>query len=203
MVSINPNPRSRRGDRREQLLDGLEGIFLKEGFRNVTVEELASRLRCSRQTLYRVAPSKPEIFLSVLDRFLSGIRAEGREAAYSRSDPMQRIEALLEPGITATVPASRRFTEDVDGYEPARLLLAEHQRVRMRLLREIVDDGISRGAFSGFHAHLVAEVMVAAVGRVSRPDFLAEAGLSMSEAFDECSRLIRLGLARTGGEESS
>jgi AcrR family transcriptional regulator len=202
MVSINPNPRSRRGDRREQLLDGLEAIFLKEGFRDVTVEELASRLRCSRQTLYRVAPSKPEIFLTVLDRFLSGIRAEGREAAYSRSDPMQRIEALLEPGITATVPASRRFTEDVDGYEPARLLLAEHQRVRMRLLREIVDDGISRGAFSGFHAHLVAEVMVAAVGRVSRPDFLAEAGLSMSEAFDECSRLIRLGLARTGGEES-
>jgi hypothetical protein len=48
------------------------------------------------------------------------IRAEGREAAYARSDPMQRIESLLEPGITATVPASRRFTEDVDGYEPAR-----------------------------------------------------------------------------------
>ena len=167
----------------------------------MTVEELASRLRCSRQTLYRVAPSKPEIFLAILDRFFSRIRAEGREAAYSGSDPMQRIEALLEPGITATVPASRSFTEDVDGYEPARLLLAEHQRERMQLLREIVEDGNSRGAFSGFHAHLVAEVMVAAVGRVSRPDFLAEARLSMSEAFDECSRLIRLGLARTSGEE--
>ena len=182
---------------REQLLDGLEAIFLKEGFRDVTVEDLASRLRCSRQTLYRVAPSKPEIFLVVLDRFLARIREEGREAAYAPSDPMDRIEALLEPGITATVPASRRFTEDVDGYEPARTLLAEHQRERMRLLRELVEDGISRGVFTGFHAHLVAEVMIAAVGRVSRPDFLAEAGLSMSEAFDECSRLIRWGLART------
>jgi AcrR family transcriptional regulator len=200
MVSFNPDSGNRRSDRRQQLLNGLETIFLEEGFRNVTVEELASRLRCSRQTLYRVAPSKPEIFLAVLDRFLSRIRAEGRENARSRCDPMQRVEALLEPGITATVPASRRFTEDVDGYEPARLLLAEHQRERMRLLREIVDDGISRGAFSGFHAHLVAEVMVAAVGRVSRPDFLAEAQLSMSEAFDECSRLIRLGLARTSSE---
>ncbi len=200
MATFNPNPSVRRADRREQLLDGLEAIFLKEGFRDVTVEELASRLRCSRQTLYRLAPSKPEIFLSVLDRFLSRIRAEGREAAYSRSDPIERVEALLEPGITATVPASHRFTEDVDGYEPARLLLAEHQRERMRLLREIVDDGISRGVFARFHAHLVAEVMVAAVGRVSRPDFLAEAQLSMSEAFGECSRLIRLGLARTSGE---
>ncbi len=197
MAPGNTRPALRRSDRKEQLLDALEAIFLKEGFRDVTVEELASRLRCSRQTLYRIAPSKPEIFLAVLDRFLSRIRAEGRRAAYARSEPMDRIEALLEPGITATVPASRRFTEDLEGYEPARRLLAEHQRERMRLLREIVEDGISRGVFSGFHAHLVAEVMIAAVGRVSRPDFLREAGLSMSEAFDECSRLIRLGLART------
>lgn len=196
MVPANLRSPSRHGDRREQLLGDLESIFLREGFRNVTIEELASRLRCSRQTLYRIAPSKPEIFLAALDRFLSRIRSEGRQAAYARSDPMQRIEALLEPGITATVPAGNRFTEDVAGYEPARIMLAEHQRERMRLLREIVDDGISRGLFSGFHAYLVAAVMVAAVDRVSQPDFLAEAGLSMSEAFAECSRLIRLGLAR-------
>jgi AcrR family transcriptional regulator len=183
-------------------LDALEAIFLKEGFRDVTVEELTIRLRCSRQTLYRLAPSKPEIFLTVLDRFLSRIRAQGREAAYARSDPMRRLEALLEPGITATAPASRSFSEDVDSFEPARRLLAQHQRERMQLLREIVEDGISRGEFSGYHAHLVAEVMVAAVGRVSRPDFLAEAGLSMSEAFAECSQLIRLGLAQTNQRQA-
>jgi len=200
MVQIK---RTRRSVRREQVLDGLEAIFLKDGFRDVTVEELAGRLRCSRQTLYRIAPSKPELFLVVLDRFLARIREEGRVAATSSTDPMQRIEALLEPGITATVPVSRRFTEDVDGYEPARGMLAEHQRERMQLLREIVEDGIRRGEFTGFHSHLVAEVMVAAVGRVSRPDFLAEAGLSMSEAFAECSRLIRSGLARVDqGRES-
>ncbi len=182
-------------DRRQQLLDGLEAIFLKEGFRDVTIEDLAGRLRCSRRTLYQIAPSKPEIFLVVLDRFLARIREEGREAAYSRSEPMGRIEALLEPGITATLPASPRFTEDVDGYQPARTMLAEHQRERMRVLRELVEDGISRGAFKGFHALLVAEVMVAATGCVSRHEFLREAGLSMSEAFAECSRLLRLGLA--------
>lgn len=196
VVSIKPHPARRRSDRRSHLLDGLEAIFLEEGFRNVTVEQLASRLRCSRQTLYRLAPSKQEIFLAVLDRFLARIRTEGREAADAHSDPMERIEALLRPGITATVPASSRFTEDVDGYGPARHLLEEHQRERMRLLREIVEDGVRLGLFSDFHAPLVAEVMVAAVGRVSRPDFLAEAGLTMSEAFDECSRLIRRGLAR-------
>jgi len=196
MVPVNRTLPSPRGERRDQILDALEAIFLKEGFRDLTVGELTTRLRCSKQTLYRLAPSKPEIFLTVLDRFLSRIRAEGRLAAYAHSDPMRRIEALLEPGITATAPASPRFTEDVNLFEPARKLLAQHQRERMQLLREIVEDGISRSEFSGYHAHLVAEVMVAAVGHVSRPEFLAEAGLSMSEAFAECSQLIRIGLTR-------
>ena len=47
---------SSRRDRRNQIVDGLEEVFLKEGFRKVRIEELASRLRCSRQTLYRLAP---------------------------------------------------------------------------------------------------------------------------------------------------
>lgn len=201
---VSPIPASsRRGNRQEQLLDALEAIFVEEGFREITVEQLAKRLSCSRQTLYRLAPTKPELFLTVLNRSMSRIQREGREAADAHTDPIKRIEALLEPGIIATIPASRRFTEDIDGYEPARMLSAEHQRERMRLLRDLVEEGINQGAFSGFHAQLVAEVMIAAVGRVSRPDFLAESGLSISEAFDECSRLIRLGLSRSATESKT
>ena len=69
-----------------------------------------------------------------------------------------------------------------------------------RVAKKGVVVGYDRRFASEHFAAAVAEVMVAAVGRVSRPDFLAEARLSMSEAFDECSRLIRLGLARTSGE---
>ena len=188
---------SLQSDRHQQLLDALEVIFLKEGFRGVTIEDLTSRLHCSRRTLYQVAPSKPELFLFVLDRFLARIREEGHEAAYARSEPMERIEALLESGITATVPAGPRFTEDVDGYQPARMMLDVHQRERMRVLRELVEDGISRGVYGGFHAQLVAEVMVAATGCVSRHEFLRESGLSMSDAFSECSRLLRMGLVNS------
>jgi len=188
---------SSRRDRRNQIVDGLEEVFLKEGFRKVRIEELASRLRCSRQTLYRLAPSKAELFLLVLDRFLERIREEGRDAAYAYSGPDERIEAFLRPGITNTLHASRRFTEDVDGYEPARRLLADHQRERMRQLRALIQDGVDRGVFADIHPQLAAEVMLAAVGRASHPSFLADTGLSMSEAFAECSRFLRSGLARS------
>ena len=123
--------------RRDEIIAGLEEIFLKEGFRQVRIEELASRLRCSRQTLYRLAPSKGELFLLVLDRFLARIREEGMEAASSDAEPGERIEAFLRPGIANTLNASRRFTEDVEGFEPGRRLLADHQRERIAQLRQV------------------------------------------------------------------
>jgi len=183
--------------RRDEIVAGLEEIFLKEGFREVRIEELASRLRCSRQTLYRLAPSKGELFLLVLDRFLARIREEGTEAASSDAEPGERIEAFLRPGIANTLNASRRFTEDVEGFEPGRRLLANHQRERIDQLRQLVEEGVASRAFSPIHPQLVAEVMLVAVGKASQPSFLAETGLSMSEAFAECSRFLRAGLSRT------
>jgi hypothetical protein len=147
-----------------------------------------------------MAPSKPELFLLVLDRFLRRIRALGRERAAAEKDLGRRIEALLEPGITETRLASEAFSADVESFAPARRLMDEHQRERMQGLREIVEEGCRSGAFRGVHSMLVAEVMIAAVGRVREPDFLHQAGLSMSEAFAECSRLIRHGLLHSRSE---
>lgn len=195
-----PRKRLPRAARDDLLLDRLEAIFLAEGFRALGVGDLAARLRCSRRTLYELAPSKQELFLLVLDRFLRRIRALGRERAAREPDLGRRVEALLEPGITETRQASEAFSADIQSSAPARRLMDDHQRQRMQLLREIVEQGSRGGVFRGLHPTLVAEVMIAAVGRVRQPDFLLDTGLTMSEAFAECSRLLRHGLLHTDGE---
>ncbi len=186
-------------ERLEQILDELEGIYLAEGFRRLGMGELAARLHCSRRTLYSLAPTKPDLFLRVLDRFLRRIREIGRARAQAHEDPRERIGALLEPGISETREASPAFTADVDGWAPSRRMLDRHQRERMSLLREIVEEGVRTGAFRGVHAELVAEVMLAAVQRVRDPALLRRTGLSMGEAFEECSKLIRHGLLHPDG----
>jgi len=187
-----PEPSSRQAE----ILDALEAIYLREGFRALGMGELAARLRCSRRTLYELAPTKPELFLLVLERFLSRIRALGEKRAAASTDPRERIAALLEPGISETRLAGEAFAADVAAYEPARRMLERHQRARMTQLRDVVEQGIAAGAFRGVHAELVAEVMLAAVGRASDPALLRRAGLSMSEAFAECARLLQQGLSR-------
>ena len=185
---------ARQRHRNDHALDALEEIFLGEGVRRVSVGELARRLRCSRRTLYALAKSKQELFLLVVDRFLSRIRRLGDESASARHDPAARIEAYLEPGIRQVERSTNLFFADIAGLPPAKRMLEEHQRQRIEGLRRIITEGVRRRMFRGLHPHLVAEVLSLAYRRVSQPAFLTAANLSMTEAYAEVGRLFLHGL---------
>jgi AcrR family transcriptional regulator len=55
-------------------------IFLYNGFSSVTVSALAQQLRCSKATLYRVAPTKEQLVILATKQFL-GSSAERIEAS--------------------------------------------------------------------------------------------------------------------------
>ena len=182
------------GDRRKQIRDELEKIFLREGFRDLTIDSLAKRLRCSNRTLYEIAPSKEEMFLLILNRWLERIRHLGWQGALEHTDPITRIQAFLEPGVSESREASAKFVEDVRSYLPAKQMLARHQEERMEFLEDVVSDGIKRGSFRKVHAYLVTEVLLSAVTRIDELDFQYRAGLTFSEAFRELYDLLLHGL---------
>ena len=189
-------PRHSRTQRREQLHVKLESIFLREGFRDLTIDSLAKRLHCSNRTLYEIAPSKEEMLLLVVDRWLGRIRHLGRQAVLEINDPVQRLEAFLDPGVSETKQASAEFMEDVRSYLPAKQMLACHQQERMRFLEDTVADGIASGGFKDVHPYLVAEVLLSAVTRIDELDFKGRAGLSFSVALEELYELLLHGLMR-------
>jgi len=184
----------RRSPRGEQVLAQLEEIFFKEGYRRVTVGELAARLHCSRATLYALAPSKADLFVRVLDRVLSRIRHLGRQAAAQRSDVRDRIVGNLLPGMNEMRAASAVFFADVASLPEAREALARHQRTRRDEMGAILEEGIRGGALRGVHTRLVAEVIMVALQRVMDPQVLVENRLSAGEAIGEIEDLFFHGL---------
>lgn len=187
-------------ERQKSLLEELESLFFANGFRTITVDELASRLKCSKRTLYELAPSKQELFILVIESWLERIRHLGWQGALQHDDPEKRIMAYLEPGVTESRPASRQFLADLQSYRPALALLEAHQAQRTKVLMEIVEDGIRRGRFKPVHSALVAEIFLASVNRINEPAVLARAGVEFSEAFDELFRILTNGLFRHEGD---
>lgn len=190
---------SRLTERHQRLVEELEEIFLSEGFRDLTINDLAARLKCSKRTLYEIAPTKQEIFLLVMERWLARVRNMGSLAAAEKLDPADRLRAYMSPGVTESAIASSRFVEDVRSLRPATLLLESHQRERISVLRDIVEDGVKSGRFRPVHAHLVAEMYLASVARFNQPEFLRDAGVSFSEAFSELYQILTEGLMRRAG----
>lgn len=182
--------------RQQRLLDALETIFLGEGFSDVTVAELARRLRCSRRSLYELAPSKEALFLRVLDRHLSRLREQGRHATLGVA-PERAFEPYLMPAVEAARKLSAAAMRDITAYAPADAMWRAHTRERMEGLRALVERCVQLQIFRGIDPYLVAEVMAASLHRICEPKFLAASGMSYREAVSELYGLLLHGLVRS------
>ncbi|MFN2376095.1 MAG: TetR/AcrR family transcriptional regulator [Candidatus Binatia bacterium] len=182
------------GTRAEQLLDRLEAIFLGEGFRRLTIGELATRLRCSRRSLYELAATKSDLFVLILDRVLARIEATGRLAAAATESFEDRVAVFIEPGIAELRGASPAFFADIASLPAARDRLAAHQDARKVQLEKIVADGVRARAFRKVHPGVAARAMVAAYRAVTEARFLAGVDVSLTEAIREVEDLFLHGL---------
>jgi AcrR family transcriptional regulator len=103
----------RQADRRRRVLDGLVELFLREGFADFTLDDLARRLRCSKSTLYLVETSKEQLVAATVRRFF------------------QRATKAVEEHVAATTRAAAgagvRDTEHRDDVTEHRDDVTEHR----------------------------------------------------------------------------
>ena len=108
-----------------ELLDALKDMGLREGFASLGVFEIATRLSCSKRTLYYLAPSKRELVLLVLKRFFARIRCDAATACENAGDAQQRIYAYLQTGVRAAENLSPTSLADIHRWPPARAIWQE------------------------------------------------------------------------------
>jgi AcrR family transcriptional regulator len=183
--------------RQEEVLDILESIFMKEGFRQTTIQELAARAKCSRRTLYEIATTKEEMFLLVLDRLMARIDHAAGKSLHSAADPAAKFAELLNHGVMAFRPAGPAFAAELANYGPARMLFAQYlERIRGTVIR-IVNEGKECGAFRDVNPDVVAEVVINATREVNDPAFLARTGMTPGDALTALDSFLQHGLLRT------
>ncbi len=169
-------------------------MMLREGFRHLTVGEIARRLRCSRRSLYELAPSKHALFTVVLERLLCRIEHAGRAGAAATEPFEVRIRAFLEPGIVQLRDASAAFFADIASVPATRRCLEQHQAARGRQLEELLGLGVRAGAFRSIHPAVAVTAMLSAYRAVTNPDFLIATDVSLVEAVREAEDLLLKGL---------
>jgi len=194
---------TRRASDAERRLEKLEQIFRKEGFRHLSVSDMAAKLHCSKRSLYELAPSKQDLIALVLQRRFARIRQSGWDAAAKYQTPTERTWAFLQVGTDALQEMGPKLLADIEEDPITSQMFSEHGRRRQDGIRAMIEEGVRNGDFAGYHPHLVAEVIIRSFQRMRDPTFLQELGMSTAEVWDELTRLIQNGLFPRDGAKKA
>lgn len=176
--------------RGEEVLEQLIELYLAEGFLAFGMGDLASRLRCSRSTLYLVASSKEQIIRTAVRRYFRRAAERIETRVDAEPDTGRRLQVYLAAVSDELAPASEQFYADLAEYPPARELYQGNTRLAAQRVQDIVAAAVAAGTLRPVNARFVgaavAEVMTAIqAGRIE-----AAAGLDDAAAYKALSDLV-------------
>ncbi len=86
---------ARREDIRDLILDAVDVLLAKFGYKKMTMDDVARQVGIGKGTIYLHFPGKEELILSHIDRIADRIVAKLREIAGSSDSPDRRIRKML------------------------------------------------------------------------------------------------------------
>ena len=187
MTTVVPGRRTRR---QSELLDRLLSLFLTQGFSRFTLDDLAAELRCSKTTLYALAPSKEQLAVEVVKHYFKNATAEVEAAVAKQTRHDRRIAAYLNAVADALRPASRIFLDDVATFAPARSVYERNTRIAAERVRTLIEDGIASKAFRQVDINFAAEMVATTMQAIQRGDIARRTGLNDAEAYRELASFV-------------
>ncbi|MBY6414157.1 TetR/AcrR family transcriptional regulator [Rhodococcus sp. BP-252] len=184
--------------RRAQLFDQLVELLLAEGFAHLTLDDIASRLHCSKSTLYTLAGSKEQLVRAATVHFFRGATDQVEAAIAGIEGFADRLTAYLSAVGVALQPASDRFMDDLAAFAPAREIYEQNTAFAATRVQELIDDGASTGEVRSLHAAFVADVAASTMARIQSREVAQRTGLDDSQAYAELAALLTTGLTDAG-----
>jgi AcrR family transcriptional regulator len=185
--------------RREEVLDGLVGLFLKQGFRGFTLADLAAELHCSKTTLYTLGHSKEAVVRNVLVHFFRGATQSIEARIAGETEPSRRIGAYLRAVADELRPASPHFFADIAANPDARAVYERNTRIAAERISQMIAAGVKDGAFRTVDAAFVADLVASETTRIQTGAVRAATGLGDADAYDALAELVLRGIASRNG----
>lgn len=194
MSDPRPLPEKTRA-RRDEILAGLQRLFLAEGFTGFSVSDMAARLRCSKSTLYLVASSKEQIVVAAVRSYFRRA-AERIEARVAASRDPRRLAVYLEAVAEELEPASERFYADLAAFPPANEVYQDNTLVAADRVRQLVTEGVEAEVLRPVDAAFVGTAVAQVMTGIQSGAVREATGLADADAYRHLADLVMTSLTR-------
>lgn len=195
------------GKARDRIVSTARGHFLAHGFRNVTMDDLATELGMSKKTFYAHFDSKLALVEAVLDQKVSQVEADLErimaQCGLPFRDALKQLLACLQQHTGEIQPS---FIRDVrrDAIELFNVVEQRRSALIQRVFSKLFTDGRKSGMVrDDVPVKMIIEVLLAATSAIMNPAKLDDLKLTPRQGYSAILEIVLGGVLTSKGRSES
>ena len=124
-----------------ETIEDLEKL-LEKGVPDLTMSEIASKLKISLRTLYEIAPSKDQLILMTMDNILKRLGKHALDSVSNIQSPIEKLEQYLFIVNQAVGPKFNIFFKDIEKINGSKKMADYHENFISNYTQKLLDDAV-------------------------------------------------------------
>lgn len=153
--------------RRHEIFHQVVNVFLKKGFQETSMREIAETAGLGKSTLYDYFQTKDEILVYFFEDQLGDLTAEAQRIAMQNLSADKRLRQVMEvyiENLQANKNLFLKMTQESQRLKPdSQKQIQDRRHAFQDLLRALIDEGIREGVFRKVDSLLAARLLLSAV----------------------------------------
>ncbi|MFA7287787.1 MAG: TetR/AcrR family transcriptional regulator [Melioribacteraceae bacterium] len=172
-------------------------LFLKNGFYNTSMDEIAKELRMSKKTIYKHFPTKMFLVEAVGLNFRDTVKENVLKLLNEQTaSSLTKIKSIVRFFLDISIKVDKRWFEDLQNHAPQYWEDLDKTRKELILgnLTKIIDEGKEEGLIRDIPTPILMTIFLNAVTSIINPEFLINNNFSLNEAFNHTFNLLLNGI---------
>jgi AcrR family transcriptional regulator len=154
-----------RHDIRDLILDAVDDLLARYGYKKMTMEDVARRVGIGKGTIYLHFPGKEELILSHIDRIAERVAARLQEIAASSAPHVARIREMLTARVLIRFDSVFHYSQSLSDLLASvrTAFLARREgyfRTEEKVFEAVLRDGVRTQALDCPDAEAASRVLV-------------------------------------------
>lgn len=127
--------------RHHEIINLLEKM-LEKGIPDLTMSELASKLKISLRTLYEIAPSKDQLITMTIDNILRRLGKDALDEISTLQSPFKKLQKYLSTVNQAVGPKFDKFMKDLSNVSGSSAMADYHEDFITGYIEKLLNDAL-------------------------------------------------------------
>jgi AcrR family transcriptional regulator len=184
---------------KEKILLAATRLFMRYGYGQMSVDDLASDLHMSKKTIYRHYPSKADLMDAVIEAFFANLNAELSALIASEKPYPEKLQAFLKTISITLAGASQLLIAELatgipDVWKKTRVLRKNTIEIQATKLIQIgINEDIVR---ADIDTELFLLVVLVSLEQAADPQRLIQIGQSFDRVFEQVMDIVFTGILK-------